>query len=92
MSKTDIPESRANAASRPDGKPARPTGKAAGKTNACRSDTAAAHQSGKFGADEPGHEQASQPRRGADQRPHPKGPEYEEGGQYPGTRKPGAGR
>jgi hypothetical protein len=52
----------------------------------------AAHRSGQFGADEPGREAAPKPERGADKRPHPNGPEYEEGGQYPGTRKPGAQR
>ncbi|CAB3711541.1 MAG: hypothetical protein J0I68_08750 [Achromobacter sp.] len=63
-----------------------------GKANTAQSDTDAAHRSGQFGADEPGREAAPKPERGADKRPHPNGPEYEEGGQYPGTRKPGAQR
>lgn len=63
----------------------------AGKANTPRDDTAAAHRSGQFGADQPGRDTPAAPRR-ADKHPHPKGPEYEEGGQYPGTRKPGAGR
>lgn len=63
----------------------------AGKANTPQDDTAAAHRSGKFGADQPGRDTPAAPRR-ADKHPHPKGAEYEEGGQYPGTRKPGAGR
>ncbi|WP_232732956.1 hypothetical protein [Achromobacter ruhlandii] len=90
--KTDTHESRANAAKRPAGETAKSTAEPGGQANAPRSDTAAAHQSGKFGADEPQRERAAEPRRGADDRPHPKGAEYEEGGQYPGTRKPAAGR
>lgn len=73
-----------------------PTGKAdaahaeGGKANTPRDDTDAASRSGQFGADKPGSDKDSAPRRGADKTPHPSGPEYEEGGQYPGTRKPGA--
>lgn len=63
----------------------------AGKANTPRDDTAAAHRSGQFGADQPGRDTPAAPRR-ADKHPHPKGPEYEEGGQYPGTRKPGVRR
>lgn len=63
----------------------------ADKANTPRDDAAAAHRSGQFGADQPGRDTPAAPRR-ADKQPHPKGPEYEEGGQYPGTRKPGARR
>ncbi|MCV6905707.1 MAG: hypothetical protein NTT76_23635 [Achromobacter xylosoxidans] len=63
----------------------------AGKANTPQDDTAAAHRSGQFGADQPGRDTPAAPRH-ADKHPHPKGPEYEEGGQYPGTRKPGARR
>lgn len=63
----------------------------AGKANTPQDDTAAPRRSGQFGADQPGRDTPAAPRR-ADKHPHPKGAEYEEGGQYPGTRKPGAGR
>jgi hypothetical protein len=61
-----------------------------GKANTPRDDTDAASRSGQFGSDKPGSDKDSAPKRGADKKPHPGGPEYEEGGQYPGTRKPGA--
>ncbi|MGE8656727.1 MAG: hypothetical protein ACN6O8_08260 [Achromobacter sp.] len=83
MSKSDTPASAADAGRRPAAAPP------AGKADTPRSDSDAAHRSGKFGADQPGQEQAPTPRRGADKRAHPQGPEYEEGGQYPGTRAPG---
>lgn len=66
-------------------------GKTPGKTDpkAPRDDDDAARRSGQFGSDKPGAEQSGAPERPADKTPHPKGPEYEEGGPYPGTRKPG---
>lgn len=70
-----------------EGKP-----KGEGKANTPHSDTDAAHRSGQFGADQPAPGKAPAPRRGADERPHPQGPEYEEGGRYPGTREPGGRR
>lgn len=65
---------------------------AGGKANTPQSDSEAARRSGQFGADGPGGATPSKPRRGADAQPHPQGPEYEEGGRYPGTREPGKGR
>lgn len=62
------------------------------KANTAQSDAEAAQRSGQFGADRPDRAQAPTPRRGADEQPHPQGPEYEEGGRYPGTREPGGGR
>ncbi len=62
-----------------------------GKANTPQDPTDAASRSGQFGSDKPGSDKASAPARGADKKPHPNGPEYEEGGQYPGTRKSGAG-
>lgn len=63
-----------------------------GEANTAQSDAEAAQRSGQFGADRPDRAQAPTPRRGADEQPHPQGPEYEEGGRYPGTREPGGGR
>lgn len=65
---------------------------AGGKANTPQSDSAAARRSGQFGADQPDGAKTPKPRRGADEQPHPQGPEYEEGGRYPGTREPGTGR
>ena len=62
---------------------------AGGKANTPQSDSEAARRSGQFGADGPGGAPPPKPRRGADAQPHPQGPEYEEGGRYPGTREPG---
>ncbi|RBL81425.1 hypothetical protein DDE05_44635 [Streptomyces cavourensis] len=60
-----------------------------GKANTPQDETDAARRSGQLGSDKPGTDKAAAPARGADKTPHPDGPEYEEGGQYPGTRKPG---
>lgn len=60
-----------------------------GKSNTPQDETDAARRSGQLGSDKPGTDKAAAPARGADKTPHPDGPEYEEGGQYPGTRKPG---
>lgn len=50
----------------------------------------AARRSGHFGADKPGYDKPSpERRRDADKRPNRAGPEFEEGGQYPGLRRPG---
>lgn len=50
----------------------------------------AAHRSGQFGADKPGADKDAQTaKRPADKQPNTKGPEYEEGGQYPGKRPEG---
>ncbi|WP_373744090.1 hypothetical protein [Achromobacter insuavis] len=93
MSKTD----NATAADRQDRRASpdaagRSADQGEGKANTPHSDTDAAHRSGQFGADKPDAGKTPAPRRGADKRPHPQGPEYEEGGQYPGTREPGARR
>lgn len=60
--------------------------------SAPRDDAQAARNSGQFGADKPGSGKAPAPKRRADDTPHPEGPEYEEGGRYPGTREPGTAR
>lgn len=49
----------------------------------------AARRSGQLGADKPG-QAANTPQRPADKRPNSKGPQFEEGGEYPGKR-PDAG-
>lgn len=50
----------------------------------------AAHRSGQFGADKPEFGKGTQaPARPSDKQPNTKGPEYEEGGQYPGKRPEG---
>lgn len=55
-----------------------------------QSETETAHRSGQFGADKPGYGKTpSKPERPADKAPNTKGPEYEEGGQYPGKRQEG---
>lgn len=60
------------------------------KANEPKDESEAARDSGQFGADKPGYGKASEPaKRPADKKPHTRGPEFEEGGQYPGTRKPG---
>lgn len=60
------------------------------KANTPNDETGAAHRSGQFGADKPGFGKQPQPaKRPADKSPNTKGPEYEEGGQYPGTRSGG---
>ena len=59
------------------------------KANRPREEGEAARRSGQFGADKPGFGKAPPPvRREADKTPHRKGPEYEEGGPYPG-KQPG---
>lgn len=58
------------------------------KANTPKDDTEAAHQSGQFGADKPTDKE--QPyKRESDKTPNRKGPEFEEGGQYPGKRPEG---
>ncbi len=58
------------------------------KANTPKDDTEAAHQSGQFGADKPTDKE--QPyKRESDKTPNHKGPEFEEGGQYPGKRPDG---
>ncbi|VCU69712.1 hypothetical protein PIGHUM_01775 [Pigmentiphaga humi] len=48
---------------------------------------AAAERSGELGADKPPYkDKPIGARREADRRPNPAGPEFEEGGQYPGKR------
>jgi hypothetical protein len=59
------------------------------KANAPKDETQAAHQSGQFGADKPGFGKPPPPKRESDKEPNVKGPEYEEGGQYPGKRPGG---
>lgn len=61
------------------------------KANESKDETEAAHDSGQFGADKPGYGDERQPaKRPADKKPNTKGPEFEEGGQYPGTRPAGS--
>ncbi|MFF7056355.1 hypothetical protein ACFY89_06730 [Achromobacter spanius] len=58
------------------------------KANEPKDEAEAARDSGQFGADKPGYGEAAQPaKRPADKKPNTKGPEFEEGGQYPGTRR-----
>jgi len=59
------------------------------RANTPKDDTEAAHQSGKFGADKPSVAQEPAAERESDKKPNSKGPEYEEGGQYPGKRPEG---
>ncbi len=82
MNHTDAKTARAGKADAP--------GTTGGKANTPQDETDAASRSGQFGSDKPGSDKAGGSRRAADEKPHPKGAEYEEGGQYPGTRKPGA--
>ncbi len=58
------------------------------KANTPKDDAEAARQSGQFGADKPGND-APAAKRPSDRKPNSKGPEYEEGGQYPGKRPEG---
>ncbi|MFD4836692.1 hypothetical protein ACFWP0_04235 [Achromobacter sp. NPDC058515] len=60
------------------------------KANTPHDETEAAHESGQFGADKPGFgKKPPAPKRESDKKPNEKGPEYEEGGQYPGKRPGG---
>lgn len=64
--------------------------KAKPAANTPTDETDAARRSGQFGADKPGFGTQTQPaKRPADKKPNTKGPEYEEGGQYPGKRPEG---
>ncbi|MBB1593032.1 hypothetical protein [Achromobacter sp. UMC46] len=61
--------------------------KAKPEANTPNDETDAAHRSGQFGADKPGFgKPPPAANRPADKKPNTKGPEYEEGGQYPGKR------
>jgi len=53
-----------------------------------------ARRSGRWGAEEPpyGRPAGERPNSGQGGRPNPRGPEYEQGGRYPGAREPGEGR
>ncbi|MGE8685980.1 MAG: hypothetical protein ACN6PJ_02515 [Achromobacter sp.] len=60
------------------------------RANTPQPDTETARRSGQFGADKPGFgKPPRRPERAADRKPNDKGPEYEEGGQYPGKRPDG---
>jgi len=60
------------------------------EANAPQGETETAHRSGQFGADKPGFGKApAHPGRASDKKHNEKGPEYEEGGQYPGKRPDG---
>ncbi|MCW0206859.1 MAG: hypothetical protein OJK14_07160 [Achromobacter sp.] len=60
------------------------------QANTPRDESEAARRSGQFGADRPGFgKPPPHPERGSDKKPNDKGPEYEEGGQYPGKRPEG---
>ena len=60
------------------------------RANTPQGETEAARRSGQFGADKPGFgEPPPRPGRTADKKHNDKGPEYEEGGQYPGKRPGG---
>ncbi|RAP65349.1 hypothetical protein A6B37_05195 [Achromobacter sp. HZ01] len=60
------------------------------RANTPQDETEAAHRSGKLGADKPGFGKLpAHPARPADKKPNEKGPEFEEGGQYPGKRPGG---
>lgn len=49
----------------------------------------AARRSGRLGADKPSYSKEKKGvRREADKKPNPEGPQFEEGGQYPGVRGP----
>ncbi|EHK64429.1 hypothetical protein [Achromobacter arsenitoxydans] len=61
---------------------------ATSKANTPKDDAAAARQSGQFGADKPDAKEPAA-ERASDKKPNSKGPEYEEGGQYPGKRPGG---
>jgi hypothetical protein len=60
------------------------------QANTPTDDTDTAHRSGQFGADKPEFGKAPPTsKRHADKQPNQQGPEYEEGGQYPGKRPEG---
>ncbi|PTX06038.1 hypothetical protein DBL07_08375 [Achromobacter mucicolens] len=59
------------------------------KANTPKDGTEAANQSGQFGADKP-TDQDQPYKRESDKTPNRKGPEFEEGGQYPGKRPSGS--
>jgi hypothetical protein len=60
------------------------------QANTPQDETEAARRSGQFGADKPGFgKPPPHPERKSDKKPNEKGPEYEEGGQYPGKRPGG---
>lgn len=51
-------------------------------------DEAASRRSGEVGSDKPRYKnEGPEVQRDADKRPNPAGPEFEEGGQYPGVRR-----
>ncbi len=58
------------------------------KANTPKDEAEAARQSGQFGADKPGEKDPAA-KRESDKKPNSKGPEFEEGGQYPGKRPEG---
>jgi hypothetical protein len=64
-------------------KPAKP------EANTPNDKTDAAHRSGQFGADEPEVAENPPAKRPADKTPNTKGPQFEEGGEYPGKRPGG---
>jgi hypothetical protein len=73
-----------NPAKDPANDPAQP------QANTPTDDTDTAHRSGQFGADKPEFGKAPPAsKRHADKQPNQQGPEYEEGGQYPGKRPEG---
>lgn len=73
-----------NPANDPANDPAKP------QANTPTDDTDTAHRSGQFGADKPEFGKAPPTsKRHADKQPNQQGPEYEEGGQYPGKRPEG---
>jgi hypothetical protein len=60
------------------------------RANTPRDESEAARRSGQFGADKRVcANPPPPPERGSDNTPNDKGPEYEEGGQYPGKRPGG---
>lgn len=64
--------------------------KAKPEANTPNDEADAARRSGQFGADQPGFgKKPPAAKRPADTKPNTKGPEFEEGGQYPGKRPDG---
>ncbi|SSW66914.1 hypothetical protein [Achromobacter agilis] len=59
------------------------------QANTPQDEAEAARRSGQFGADKPAFGKPPPPGRASDRKPNEKGPEYEEGGQYPGKRPGG---
>lgn len=96
MNSSDHDNTRNASPSRPTASPAArddavtPAHDGGGQADTPCDDAQAARRSGQFGADRPASGKPGPAKRRADDAPHPQGPEYEEGGRYPGAREPGS--